>query len=133
MDEEGKPGKLFNELFPNGTTLTKVHKFQSVNINHLKDAVKSDDPLILRETLIGVLWHFAIHEDRLIRFNEGIFEHMARAEKAEAEAARYRQVLEIIHQNINGDNFDGDSIVWCQTVLMTIEAYVKAALDSGEK
>ena len=53
---------------------------------------------------------------------------LAELTEARDEAAGYRHTLESVYREINGDNFDGDSIVWCQTALMAIEKHVKAAL-----
>jgi len=92
-DDKIEPGKLFAELFPNGTTLTKVGKHQATHPVHLREALAGDDPVILRETLIGVLWEYAIHYDRLNRFNEHIFEQQEEIARLR-EATRWIPVSE---------------------------------------
>jgi predicted 3-demethylubiquinone-9 3-methyltransferase (glyoxalase superfamily) len=67
-------GTHFRDIFPNGVRNTKVAKYESINTNHLREAFQSDDVQILRETLVGVLWHYSVTSDRSERMSETCFE-----------------------------------------------------------
>lgn len=74
---------IFRDLFPDGVRTEKVGKYQAANINHLREALASDDVQTLRETLIGILFHYSIACDRDKRLSEGAIEYLERIAELE--------------------------------------------------
>lgn len=116
------PGSTFRDLFPEGAVNTLVGKYQAININHLRDAIKSNDPRLLRETLAGVIYHYCAAHERNQRLSDDAVDRLDYIAQLLAQIDALEDQVEALNARLEILNGEPDGNIYRQNQAQPVPA-----------